>query len=178
MANCCHSTLAWLRDKVRGRHHRALFIGLTACRRFLHLQQGKLWLSLDQRQTSPRFYYHNCARPTFVFYWACSVSSSCFKATNYLCEHYILQTVLIHTLLICLSIGSLFTINYIQHTNHWSDIIRSDSFHWCSTRVVNVVTDWLINCWLTNHLLTASAKLLGLYLPLSISVYSLHTIHC
>jgi len=31
-------------------------IGLTACRRFLHLQQSKLRLSLEQRQTSPRFF--------------------------------------------------------------------------------------------------------------------------
>ena len=41
-------------------------IGLTACRRFLNLHQGKLRLSLDQRQTSPRL-LHYCARPTFVF---------------------------------------------------------------------------------------------------------------
>jgi len=25
MANYCHSTLAWLRDRVRGRHHRAFY---------------------------------------------------------------------------------------------------------------------------------------------------------
>ena len=93
-----------------------LFIGLTACRRFLHLQLGKLWLSLDQRQTSPRFLLH-CARPS-SFSLACGVHLCCIKATNYFCEHYTLQTVLIHTLFILPKHRLLFTINYIQHTNH------------------------------------------------------------
>ena len=49
------------------------------------------------------------------FYLARGVSLDCIKAINYFCEHYTLQTVLIHTLVICLSIGlySLSTIHSI-----------------------------------------------------------------
>jgi len=66
MANYCHSTLAWLRDRVRGRHHRAYSLAWLRAAGSSICNKANFGSPLTRGRHHRAFYY-NYARPTFVF---------------------------------------------------------------------------------------------------------------
>jgi len=138
MANYCHSTLAWLRDRVRGRHHRAYSLawlritGSSICNK-ANFGSPLTDADITALSTSTAPDQH------FVFVWSVVFLQAASEPLVIVVNTIHIRRFLFTPYLVAKH-RLLFTNNYTQHTNHWSNIVRSDSFQWCSTSVVSVVT--------------------------------------
>jgi len=86
-----------------------------------------------------RAFYYDCARPSFVFVRSVVFPQAASKPLIIVVNTIHIRRFLFTPYLV-VKHRLLFTNNYTQHTNHWSNIVRSDSFQWCSTSVVSLVT--------------------------------------